>query len=134
MSVDASAGRIPAVSTLAFKRETGLSWTEEGAGAADAIIAELNVTRPDVDPHPPVHALHHRAARRRGASGTRPLRLRRDLQPVEGRPDRHRRRHRLRHRRLRRARAGAFAGPSIVDATSLDGQITLSYSGQRPGL
>ena len=135
LSVDASAGRIPAVSTLAFKRETGLSWTEEGTGTADAVIAELNVTRPDtstltrqythyiIAPHAAaalqVPVLSGSAAI---YNPTKDDQVGTAVGIVAGTGG------------YDALRASAFAVPSIVDAASLDGQITLSYSGQRPGL
>ncbi len=42
--IDASAGLLPYVKTPDYS-PTGISWTEEGAGTADFVVATLNVTR-----------------------------------------------------------------------------------------
>lgn len=135
LSVDASAGLTASVSALAYKRDTGLSWTEEGPGTLDAVLAELNVTRPDTSTLTRQYT-HLVLAPHAGASLQVPVlsgsaaiyNPAKDDQvgaalgvvAATGGYD--------------ALRARAFAVPSIVDAAPLDGQITLSYSGQRPGL
>ena len=135
LSVDASAGLTTSVSGLAYKRETGLTWLEEGAGTPDAILAELNVTRPDtttlgkqytrliIAPHAgaslQVPVLSGSAAIYNPAQDDQ-VGAALGVAAATGGYD--------------ALRSRAFAVPSLVDATPLDGQITLSYSGQRPGL
>jgi len=135
LSVDASAGLTASVSALAYKRETGLTWTEEGGGSPDAILAELNVTRPDTStlnkqythqvlaPHTgttlQVPVLSGSAAIYNPAKDDQ-VGTAVGVATGTGGYD--------------ALRARAFAVPSLVDAAPLDGQITLSYSGNRPGL
>lgn len=135
LSVDASAGLTAAVSGIAFKRDTGFTWIEEGAGAPDAVIAKLSVTRPDTSTFNRqytrlVIAPHAGAALQvptlSGAGGiynpTQDDQVGTALGVVAGTGG------------YDALRGRAFAAPNIVDGAPLDGQITLSYSGQRPGL
>ncbi len=133
--VDASAGLIASVTGLTYKQATGITWVEEGSGAPDAVIASLAVTRPDpvagdqqfvrmiIAPHAgaslQVPVLPGSGARYNPAMGDQ-VAASLGLVKVTGGYD--------------AARPRAFAVPSIVDATPMNGQITLSYAGSPPRL
>lgn len=129
--VDASAGLIASVSGLAYKAATGITWTEEGTGTPDAVIASLAVTRPDdqqyvrmiIAPHAgaalQVPVLPGAGALYNPVMGDQ-VSVSLGLVKATGGYD--------------AARGRAFAGPSIVDATPMNGQITLSYAGAPPRL
>ena len=132
--VDASAGLIASVSGLSYK-PTGITWVEEGGGTADAVIASLDVTRADlvnnnrqyvrmiIAPHtgaslqvpvlPGTGAIYNPKMGDQVATSL-------GIVAATGGYD--------------AVRARAFAVPSVVDATPLDGRITLSYAGSAPGI
>lgn len=134
ISVDASAGLIASVSEVK-RTPDAITWVEEGAGAPDAVLASLAVTRPDtttldrqyvrviIAPHGgpslQVPILPAAGAIYNPAEGDQ-VGTRLGLVKATGGYD--------------AVRARAFAVPSLVDAAPLDGQITLSYTGSRPGL
>ena len=131
--VDASVGLIAAVTELKYA-QTGITWVEEGTGTPDAVIASLNVTRPDtatdreyvrmiIAPHAgaalQVPVLGGSAAIYNPTKDDQ-VGTALGLAKITGGYD--------------AIRGRAFAVESLVDATPMDGQLTLSYTGTRPGL
>ncbi len=135
-SVDASAYPMPYIMGNVDYDPTGITWTEAGAGTADAVMVTLAVTRgAAMGMVPAVDAEYVRAII--APHGASPLRIPAvpdarfnptvqdeiggalGLVSSSGGYD--------------VIRAKAFAKESIVDATPTGGSISLSYSGQAPG-
>lgn len=131
--VDASANLLPKVAATDYS-PTGISWTEEGPGAADFVIATLNVTRepglldPEyvraiIAPHtgltlrmpilPGADAIYNPGAMDQIAGAT-------GIAKIAGGYD--------------AVRARAFTVGSVVELAPADGTATLSYQGTAPSL
>ena len=134
--VDASAGLIASVTGVAYK-SGALTWTEEGAGvpAADAVLASLTVSRAD-QANPEKSYVRVVLAPHAGPSLQLPVLSGSAgaYNPVMGDQV-------STALGLAKATGGydalrprALSVASLVDATPVDGQTTLSYTGTKPGL
>jgi hypothetical protein len=136
-SVDASAHPMPYIMGNTKYEPTGITWTEAGAGTADAVMVTLSVTRgAAMGMTPGVNAEYVRAIIAPHATGTLRIPAVPDamynptaldeiggaigLVSASGGYD--------------VVRQSAFAKETIVDAAPKGGSISLSYSGQAPGL
>jgi len=134
-AVDATAGLIASVSEAPTFAPTGITWVEEGIGAPDFVISTLQVTRGG-PVNPNNKYVRTIIAPYAGTSLQLPvlpganvlfnptmedqINLALGLAKVTGGYD--------------GVRASAFTGTNIIDVTPLDGQLTLSYAGNAPGL
>ncbi len=129
--VDASVGMIPFVNTVTYS-PTGVSWLEDGSGAADLVIATLDVT-PQGLGSPVTEYVRAIIAPHGGTSLPLPLLQGADAIYNPSAADQIVGRHAIANAGgYAAARVHAFSLPTITDGAPEGGMVTLSFAGNTP--